>query len=157
MTQRMSMENRVLWIFLVVSVLAIVLTGYLLVAYGNPFVCDDAANTCTYRVTAQEPTKTSAGAALTNYKQTNIKVSINGGSFSTITKPATSATGGGTVIQDVTFATAACAKTTLAVKVSGTNTLNIEGAEAVATGSPVVRDRTLDPMCAPMAPTATVD
>lgn len=124
---------------------------------ANPFVCDDVANTCTYRVTATEPTKTAAGGALTNYKQTNIKTSLNGGAFATLTKPATAPTGGGTVIQDVTFATAPCTVTTLAVKLSGTNLANLEGVETAAVGSPVTRDRTADPTCAPGAVTGTVN
>ena len=124
---------------------------------AEPFVCDDTANTCTYRVTATEPTKTQGGGLLSNYKQTNIKTSLNGGTFATLVKPATAPTGGGTVIQDVTFATTACAVTTLAVKVSGTNTLNAEGVETVATGSPVTRDRTADPTCAPGAVVGTVN
>ena len=127
------------------------------VAYANPFTCDDAANTCTYRITATEPTTTAGGGALTNYRQTNLKTSLNGGTFQVIVKPATSPNGGGTVTQDVTFATAPCAITTLAVRLSGTNTLLREGVEAVATGSPVTRDRTVDPTCAPSAPTGTVN
>lgn len=124
-------------------------------ALGNPFVCDDAANKCTYRATVTEPTKTVGGAPLTNYKQSNIKASINGGTFTIAIKPATSPNGGGTVIQDYTFATTACAVTTLSVKASGTNTLNTEGPETpVAT---VQRDRTADPTCAPAAPNLTLD
>ena len=38
---------------------------------AGPFTCDDAANTCTYKATVTEPTKTVGGATLTNYKQTN--------------------------------------------------------------------------------------
>jgi hypothetical protein len=124
---------------------------------ANPFVCDDVANTCTYRVTAVEPTKTGTGAALTNYKQTNIKTSVNGGAFTTLVKLATAPTGGGTVTQDITFASAPCVVTSVVVKVSGTNLAGREGVEATAVGSPVVRDRTLDPLCAPEAPTAKVD
>lgn len=124
-------------------------------ALGNPFFCDDAANTCTYRATVKEPTKTVGGSPLTNYKQSNIKASINGGTFTISIKPATSVNGGGTVTQDYTFATTACAVTTLSVKASGTNTLNTEGPEtAVAT---VQRDRTADPTCAPAAPSLTLD
>ena len=67
-------------------------------------------------------------------------------------KPATAAPGGGTMIQDVTFATTPCAVTKLEVKVSGTNLLNIEGVEAVATGSPVTVDRTVDPLLCPGSP-----
>jgi len=127
------------------------------VAHANPFTCDDAANTCTYRITATEPTTTAGGGTLTNYKQTNLKTSLNGGTFQVLVKPATSPSGGGTVIQDVTFATSACTVTTLAVKLSGTNTLLKEGAETVATGSPVMRDRTVDPTCAPGLVTGTVN
>lgn len=140
----------------VVLLLPIVLLASLFTAaLGNPFVCDDAANTCTYRATVTEPTKTVGGGPLTNYKQSNIKASLNGGTFTIITKPATAPTGGGTVIQDYTFATTACAVTTLSVKASGTNTLNVEGPEtAVAT---VRRDRTQDPTCAPASPGLTLD
>lgn len=126
-----------------------------LVALSAPFFCDDAANTCTYRATVVEPTKTTGGAPLTNYKQTNLKASINGGTFTIITKPATAQTGGGTVMQDYTFATTACAKTTLTVKASGTNTLNGEGPDTAPVT--VTRDRTLDPMCAPATPTLTLN
>lgn len=126
-------------------------------AHANPFTCDDAANTCTYRITATEPTKTKQGLALTNYKQTNIKTQLNGGPVAILVKPATAPTGGGTVTYDITFATVAGAKTQLDVRVSGTNTMGIEGAEATAVGSPVVKDRTLDPLGAPLAPTATVN
>lgn len=138
-----------------VALLVILLGGF--AAYGNPFVCDDAANTCTYRATVTEPTKTKAGLPLSNYKQTNIKTSVNGGAFATIVVPATSPSGGGQVARDITFATAPCAKTTLDVKVSGVNTMNAEGDEATAVGSPVMRDRTLDPLCAPAAPAAKVE
>lgn len=151
-------DKLALW-FVIISAIAIAFTVWLLysTAHANPFVCDNAANTCTYRVTATEPTKTKAGLPLTNYKQTNIKTSINGGTWGTIVKPATTVTGGGTVIQDITFATMACQVTQLDVKVSGTNTVGVEGVEAVATGSPVKVDRTVDPLCAPAAPTAGVD
>lgn len=133
----------------------VVLALSVMTALSDPFFCDDAANTCTYRATVVEPSKTIGGAALTNYKQTNIKASINGGTFTIITKPATSATGGGTVTQDYTFATTACAVTTLTVKASGTNTLNGEGPDTAPVT--VKRDRTLDPTCAPAAPTLTVN
>lgn len=128
-----------------------------LVSFANPFTCDDAANTCTYRVTATEPTRTGGGLPLANYKQTNIKTSINGGTFQVLVKPATAPTGGGTVLQDITFATTPCAVTTVAVKLSGTNTLLKEGVETVATGSPVTRDRTADPTCAPDAVVGAVN
>jgi hypothetical protein len=131
---------------------------------ANPFVCDDAANTCTYRITATEPTKTASGALLNSqpgnaYKQTNIKTSLNGGAFGIIVKPATAPAGGGQVVQDVTFATTPCAVTTLAVKLSGTNVSNKEGVETAAVGSPVTRDRTADPICveAPGVVTGTVN
>jgi hypothetical protein len=143
------------------GIAALILVLFLLVTrypvQANPFVCDDVANTCTYRVTAVEPTKTGAGGLLANYKQTNIKTSINGGPVTLLVKPATAAAGGGTVFQDITFATPPCVVTTLTVKVSGTNLAGREGVEATAVGSPVVRDRTLDPLCAPEAPTAKVD
>lgn len=143
-------------IMFVLFLLPVVLIASLFTAAsGNPFVCDDAANTCTYRATVKEPTKTVGGAPLTNYKQSNIKASLNGGTFTIITKPATAATGGGTVTQDYTFATTACAVTTLAVKASGTNTLNIEGPDTAV--STVQRDRTADPTCAPAAPILTLD
>lgn len=149
------MARHALWVSIGLLVAGLLLTVSLVRA--NPFTCDDTANTCTYRVTATEPTKTAAGVALTNYKQTNIKTSVNSGPFATIVKPATSLTGGGTVIQDVTFATTACAITTLAVKLSGTNTLLKEGVETAAVGSPVTRDRTMDPTCAPGAVQGSVD
>ena len=126
-------------------------------AHANPFVCDPVANPCTYQITAVEPTKTKQGLALTNYKQTNIKTQINGGPVVITVKPATAPTGGGTVTQTITFATVAGAKTQLDVKVSGTNIAGLEGGEAVATGSPVIVDRTLDPLGAPLAPQATVN
>ena len=56
--------------------------------------------------------------------------------------------GGGTVIQDVTFATTTFAVTTLTVKLSGLNPLLKQEVETMATGSLVVRDRTADPICA---------
>lgn len=126
-------------------------------ATAQAFTCDPAANTCTYRITITEPSKTQAGLPLTNYKQTNIKTSVNGGAFATLAVPATSPTGGGTVFRDITFATAPCAKTTLDVKSSGVNTLNTEGVEATAVGSPVTVDRTVDPSCAPAAPSLRID
>jgi len=140
--------------------IALIATGWLVmvtVTKADPFTCDDAANTCTYRVTATEPTKTSGGGALTNYKQTNIKTSLNGGAFATLAKPATALTGGGQVVQDFTFATTPCAVTSFAVKLSGTNTLNLEGVETAAVGSPVTRDRTTDPTCAPGIVTGVVN
>lgn len=144
--------------------LAVMFLCSIVPAQSNPFVCDDAANTCTYRITATEPTKTESGALLTAqpgtaYKQTNIKLSLNGGAVQVVTKPATKPAGGGTVTHDVTFATPACKKTTLDVKLSGTNVSGKEGVETVATGSPVVRDRTVDPMCveAPGAVIGTVE
>ena len=143
-------------IMFVLFLLPVVLIASLFTAAsGNPFVCDDAANTCTYRATVKEPTKTVGGSPLMNYKQSNIKASINGGTFTISIKPATSPNGGGTVTQDYTFATTACAVTTLSVKASGTNTFNTEGPETpVAT---VQRDRTADPTCAPAAPNLTLD
>jgi hypothetical protein len=102
-------------------------------------------------VTATEPSTTQGGAPLTNYKQPNIKTSLNGGTFGLITNPATSLSGGGTVTQDMTFATTAYAITTMAVQVSGTNTLLKEGVETAAAGSPATRDRTADLTCAPGA------
>jgi hypothetical protein len=117
---------------------------------ANPFVCDDAANTCTYRATVTEPTKKVGGLALDNLKQTNIKAQLNGGAFTTTIKPATAATGGGTVAQDFTFATTPCAVTTFSAKASATNTANVEGPETPVQS--VQRDRTADPTCAPAAP-----
>jgi hypothetical protein len=151
----MIMKRHALWVSIGMLVAGLLLTVSLVRA--NPFTCDDTANTCTYRVTATEPTTTQGGGSLTNYKQTNIKTSVNGGTFQVIVKPATSASGGGTVIQDVTFATTACAVTMLAVKLSGTNTLLKEGVETAAVGSPVTRDRTTDPTCAPGAVTGSVN
>lgn len=143
--------------FLTLFVSSLVLASLVGIAQANPFTCDDTANTCSYAITAQEPTKTSGGAPLINYKQTNLKTQLNGGSWQIIVKPATAPTGGGTVLQTITFATTACAVTTLNVKASGTNTNNVEGVEAVATGSPVTRDRTTDPTCAPAGVTSTVN
>jgi hypothetical protein len=119
--------------------------------------CDDAANTCKYTITITEPSKTQADLPLMNYKQTNIKTSVNGGAYATIIVPATSVNGGGQAVREVTIATVPCAKTTLDVKVSGTNVLGAEGGERVATGSPVIRDRTLDPLCAPAPPSLRVE
>jgi hypothetical protein len=120
-----------------------------------PFTCDDAANTCTYLATATEPTKKVGGAPLDNYKQTNLKTSLNSGAFATTVKPATALTGGGTVSQNFSFVTIACGVTTFTTKASGTNTLNTEGPDSVPVT--VTRDRTLDPTCAPAAPGLTVN
>jgi hypothetical protein len=138
--------------------LAIVGLGWLItisVIHANPFTCDDSANTCTYLATASEPTKTTSGAALTNYKQTNLKTSVNGGAVMTTVKAATALTGGGTVTQNFSFATTPCAVTTFTTKASGTNTLNLEGPDTAPVT--VTRDRTLDPTCAPAAPGLTVN
>ena len=132
-------------------ILALVLWGGSALA----FTCDDSANTCTYKVTITEPTKTTGGTSLTNYKQTNVKVQLNQGNWGTTFKPATSPSGGGTVTQDYTFATAPCTITTLNIKASGVNTANVEGSDSVPTT--VTRDRTLDPLCAPQPPGVTVN
>ena len=134
---------------------AVALCVWLELAWANPFTCDDAANTCTYRAIATEPTKKVGGAALDNYKHTNFKSSLNGGQFATITKPATAPTGGGTVNVDFTFVTSACGITTFTVKASGTNTLNAEGPETAPLT--VQRDRTVDPTCAPAMPGLTIN
>lgn len=133
----------------------VIVLSILTASIASPFMCDDVANTCTYRATVVEPSKTVGGVALTNYKQTNIKTSLNGGAFATIVKPATAATGGGTVIQDVTFATIPCAITNFTVKASGVNTLGAEGPETAPVT--VKRDRTVDPTCGPAAPTLTLN
>lgn len=124
-------------------------------SHAAPFVCDDAANTCTYLATATEPTKTVGGMALTNYKQTNLKTQVNAGLFATTVKPATALTGGGTVTQNFQFVTTPCNVTTFTTKVSGTNTLNLEGPDSAPVT--VTRDRTVDPTCAPAAPGLTVN
>jgi hypothetical protein len=135
---------------------AAVLCSLVVVARVHAFTCDDVANTCTYTATVVEPTKMGSGAALTNYKQTNLKASINGGAFTPpIVKPATSVAGGGTVTQAYTFTTAACAKTTFTLKASGTNISNVEGPDTVPVT--VVRDRSLDPLCAPAQPGLTLN
>lgn len=147
---------RILRDLVLVAVLCpIVIAISFLTADSNPFFCDDAANTCTYRATVKEPTKTTGGGPLTNYKQSNIKAQLNGGAFTTTIKPATSPNGGGTVTQDYTFATTPCAVTTFTAKASGTNTLNAEGPDTAPVS--VQRDRTLDPTCAPAAPSLTLD
>lgn len=128
---------------------------WLAVSHANPFTCDDTANTCTYRATATEPTKTVGNAAITNYKQTNLKIAKDGGAIQTIVKPATSPGGGGMVTHDLTFATTPCAVTTLTTKASGTNTLNVEGPDSAPVT--VTRDRTQNPTCAPAAPGLQVD
>ena len=153
--RKWSTESKILAIFVAVCVLVLLVTGYLFYAHG--FTFDDTANTVTATITITEPTKTSAGAPLTNYKQTNIKTSVNGGPWATLVIPATSPSGGGSASREITFATTPCAKTQLDVKASGTNTANIEGVEATAVGSPLIRDRTLDPLCAPAVPSLRLD
>lgn len=133
----------------------ITLFGALGILHAAPFTCDDAANTCTYLATATEPTKKISGAPLDNYKQTNLKAAVNGGTFAVTVKPATALTGGGVVTQNFSFVTSACNITTFTVKASGTNTLNIEGPDTAPVT--VTRDRSLDPTCAPAAPGLTVN
>ena len=134
--------------------LAIVVLSLPVLASANPYICDDALNTCTYRATVTEPTKKVGGAALDNLKQTNLKTSLNGGAYGSLALAATSAAGGGTVGKDITFNTVSCKITTLTVKASATNTLNYEGPETAPVT--VSRDRTLDPTCAPAMPGLTV-
>ena len=145
--------RRVLIGALVTFVIALI--GSFARVIGKPFICDDAANTCTYKATASEPTKTAGGAALINYKQTNLKTSLNGGAFATVVVPATALVGGGVISRDFTFATVNCVVTSLTVKASGSNTLNAEGPETAPIT--VTRDRTQDPTCAPAAPSLTVN
>lgn len=146
------LSNSLFW---VVLTLACAVGLWAVFVHASPFVCDDATNTCTYRATATEPTKKVSGATLDNLKQTNLKAQLNGGNFTTTVKPATAPTGGGTVIQDYTFATTACAVTTFSVKASATNTANVEGPDSALQS--VQRDRTADPTCAPAAPGLTLN
>ena len=141
---------RHLWLL---TICGLVLTAT--VSMANPFVCDDTANTCTYRATVTEPTKKVGGATLDNLKQTNLKAQVNNGNFTTTVKLATAPTGGGTVVQDYTFATVNCQVTTFSVKASATNTLNAEGPDSALVT--VKRDRTVDPTCAPEAPAVTLN
>lgn len=124
-------------------------------ASSNPFVCDDAANRCTYRVTLTEPTKMVSGAALSTLHSITIKTALNSGNFVHDVHPATAPTGGGQILQDYTFATTACAVTTFTAKASATNALGIEGPDSPPVT--VTRDRTLDPTCAPAAPVVKVE
>ena len=122
---------------------------------GAPFVCDDAANRCTYRITVTEPTKKDNGVPLDNLASITIKTSLNGGTFVHDTHAATALTGGGTIQQDYTFATTPCVMTNFMVKASAKNTLGTEGPDSPPVT--VMRDRTLDPTCAPAAPTVKVE